>query len=44
MEEGSMLRRVVLKLIHTLATAVFTIMEVAGIPRVKEEEKGGRDG
>ena len=33
-----MVRRAVLKLIHSLATTVFTWLEVFGIPRVPEDE------
>ena len=37
-----MLRRILLKLIHSIAIAIFTFLEVAGIPRVKEGgERGG---
>jgi hypothetical protein len=34
-----MFRRVVLGIIHSLATTAFTVMEVFGIPRVRE--RGG---
>ena len=39
-----MLKRLVLKLIHTLATASFTFLEVAGLPRVRDDEGPGRKG
>lgn len=39
-----MLRQVVLKVIHTLATSVFTFLEVAGIPRVRDEGGKGKEG
>jgi len=32
-----MLKRVTLKVIHSLATTVFTVLEVLGIPRVPDE-------
>jgi hypothetical protein len=32
-----MFRRVVLGIIHSLATTAFTVMEVLGIPRVREK-------
>ncbi len=35
-----MLKRLALKLIHTLATTLFTFLEVAGIPRVKDKGDG----
>lgn len=35
-----MLRRAVLGLIHSLATTVFTLLEVLGVPRVREEKSG----
>jgi hypothetical protein len=38
-----MLKRMVLKVVHNLATTVFTLLEVAGFPRVKEgTRKGGK--
>lgn len=39
-----MVKRLLLKLIHTLATGFFTLFEVAGIPRVRDDEGAGRDG
>ena len=39
-----MMKRLVLKLIHTIATASFTFLEVAGLPRVREEKGAGREG
>ena len=43
LEEGRMFKRLILRLIHSLATTMFTFLEVAGIPRVKDEEskRGG---
>lgn len=35
-----MLRRSLLKILHSLATTVFTLLEVTGIPRVREKESG----
>jgi len=39
-----MVKRLVLKLIHTLATVFFTLFEVAGIPRVRDDAGAGRNG
>jgi hypothetical protein len=39
-----MLRRAVLKIIHTLATNVFTLLEVLGIPRVPGGGRGEGEG
>jgi hypothetical protein len=39
-----MVKRLVLRLIHTLATAFFTLFEVAGIPRVRDDHGAGRNG
>lgn len=37
-----MLKRMVLKAVHSLAVTMFTLLEVAGIPRVpKDDGKGG---
>ena len=35
-----MLKRLILRIIHFLATRVLSLLEVAGIPRVPQEGKG----
>jgi len=39
-----MLKRMTLKVIHSLATTVFTVLEVLGIPRVPDEGEGEGEG
>jgi hypothetical protein len=37
-----MLKRLTLKVIHSLATSVFTILEVLGVPRIPDGESEER--
>ena len=39
-----MLRSIVLKLIHSLATSFFTVLEVTGFPRVPADRGNGGEG
>jgi len=39
-----MLKRLTLKVIHSLATTVFTVLEVLGIPRVPNEGGPAQEG
>jgi hypothetical protein len=39
-----MLRSIVLKLIHSLATSFFTALEVTGLPRVPADGEDGGEG
>jgi hypothetical protein len=41
-EEAGMLKRLILKIVHTLATTLFSVLEVLGIPRVSDGK--GREG
>ena len=36
-----MLKRIVQGLIHAVAVSLFTLLEIAGIPRVKDEKGTG---
>lgn len=36
-----MLKRLVQRLIHAVAVTLFTLLEIAGIPRVKDEKGTG---
>ena len=35
-EEADMLKRLILKIVHSLATTLFSVLEVLGIPRVSD--------
>jgi len=39
-----MLKRMVLKLVHSLATSLFTLLEVTGIPRIPGDKGQGGQG
>jgi len=39
-----MLKRLILKIIHSLATTVFSLLEVLGIPRVSDGKGGEGEG
>ena len=38
-----MLKRMILKAVHSIAVTMFTLLEVAGIPRVKKGDGKGGD-
>ena len=38
------MKRLVLMVIHSLATTVFSVLEVLGIPRIPSDEGGEGDG